>query len=143
MSFTIEILSDEQRKEFALWNLKEPILGFGRIIRVVDMYPPSEWTIDRERKIYLIGSSCDWDYPDERVFIFIWNGIDYLVQFHQSFKDDNTIVWSPPQKNLINRAFPYCTEEKFVDDLREALTAYGAFGTVVDPRLKCNVEFSF
>ncbi len=143
MSFTIEKLSDEQRKEFALWQLKEPVLGFGRVIREVDMYPPSEWTIDRDRKIYLIGSSCDLDYPDEKLFVFIWRGKDYLVQFHQSFKDDNTVVWSPPQKYFINNTFPYCTEEMFIHDLREALTAYGAFGTVLDKLPKCNVEFIF
>ena len=112
MGFTIERLSKEQKQEFALWGIKEPILGFGRVIREVDMYPPSEWIIDKDRKIYLIGSSCDWDYPDEKLFVFIWRGNDYLVQFNQCFKDDNTIVWDIPKKYLINKTFPYCTDEE-------------------------------
>jgi len=142
MSFTIEKLSDEQRKEFALWKLKQPVLGFGHVIREVDVYPPSKWTIDRDRQIYLIGSGYDLDYPNEKIFVYIWRGKAYWVQFHRSFRDDNIVVWSLPQKYLINNTFPYCTEEKFIDDLREALTAYGAFGTALDA-LKCNVEFSF
>ena len=143
MAFINEQLTPEQQKEFLSWKVKEPILGFGQIIKEVEMYPPFEWTIDKERNIYLIGSSIDRDYPDEKVFVFIWNNKNYIVQFNQSFEDDYTVVWSQPQKYVINNSFPYCTEKDFIDDLRNALSTYGAFGNLTDINQKCKTIIKF
>lgn len=129
MAFINEKLTSEQIKEFNSWNLKRPIFGFGRIIREIDMETPLKWTIDKERRMYLIPTSYDKDYFDEHVFIFIWKNKNYLVQFNISFEDGNTGVWNVPKKYLIDNTFPYCTEEHFLDDLRDALFAYGIYGT--------------
>ncbi len=129
MAFINEYLTSEQKEEFNSLKIKSPIFGLGHIIKEIDMECPWYWTIDKERKMYLIESSCDRDYPDEKVFVFVWNNKNYLVQFNISFEDINTGVWNVPKKYLIDNIFPYCTEEHFLDDLRDALLVYGIFGT--------------
>ena len=141
MSFINEKLTSEQEEEFLSLNIKRPIFGFGRIIREIDMEVPWQWTIDKERKMYLIETSYDRDYLNENVFVFIWNHKNYLVQFSFSFEDSDTGVWNVPEKYLIDTRFPYCTEEHFLDDLRDALLAHGVFGndfTNGNGNIKCN-----
>lgn len=79
MAFINEKLTSEQKEEFNSLKIKRPILGFGRVIREIDMEFPWYWTIDKEREMYLMPTSYDRDYPDERVFVFIWNNKNYLV----------------------------------------------------------------
>lgn len=129
MAFINEKVTPEQAEEFYSMKIKEPIFGLGRIIKEIDMECPWHWTIDKERKMYLLPTSYDRDYHDERVFVFIWNNKNYLVQFNFSFEDGNTGVYNIPEKYLIDNTFPYCTEEHFLDDLRDALLVYGIFGT--------------
>ena len=140
MAFINEKLTSEQAEEFNSLKIKEPIFGFGRIIKEIDMDFPYLWTVDKERKMYLIASSCDRDYPDEEVFVFVWHNKNYLVQFRMSFEDSNTGIWNIPEKYLIDNTFPYCTEEHFLDDLRDALLAHGVFGNdeVNKGNVKCN-----
>lgn len=140
MAFINEQLTSEQKEDFNSLKIKRPIFGLGRIIREVDMELPWYWTIDKERKMYLMPTSYDRDYPDEKVFVFVWNNKNYLVQFNISF-EDNTGVWNVPKKYLIDNIFPYCTEEHFLDDLRDALLVYGVFGTDKlneTSNIKCN-----
>ena len=101
---------------------------------------PWNWTIDKERKMYLLGTSRDREYFDERVFVFVWNNKNFLVQFKLSL-DGNTAVWDVPEKYLIDNVFPYCTEEHFIDDLRNALLVYGITGNDeinANAVIKCN-----
>ena len=143
MAFVNEKLTPEQRSEFSSWNIKAPLLGLGHVIKVTKMPPPFKWTVDKDRKMYLIASSCDRDFSDEKIFVFIWNNKDYLVQFNQNFIDDYTVRWSIPKHCLIGNAFPYCNEESFLNDLREALKIYGAFGDESDLNKKCNTIIDF
>lgn len=129
MAFINEKLTPEQHEEFNSWGIKKPIFGFGQISREKDMVNPLYWTVDHEREIYLLSTTHDRDYPDESVFIFIWNKKKYLVQFNSHFEDEETVVWSVPEKYLIDSTFPYCEEEGFIDDLRDALLCYGSMGT--------------
>ncbi len=143
VAFTNEKLTSEQAGEFNSLKIKRPIFGFGRIIREIDMELPWYWTIDKERKMYLMPTSRDRDYPDERVFIFVWNNKNYLVQFNVSFENGYTVVWNIPKKYLINNLFPYCTEENFLDDLREALIVYGVSGDPDNSDEKCSTKCNF
>lgn len=143
MAFIIEKLTEEQKKEFSSWKIKEPVLGFRRIIREEEMTAPWEWTVDHDRKIYLIGDYVDIHFPNEKIFIFIWNNEKYLVQFSQSWKDDYTVVWNIPTQYFINNKFPFCDDTSFIDNLREALKIYGAFGTLSDLNRRCNVIINF
>lgn len=143
MAFVNERLTSEQKEIFNSLKIKKPIFGFGRIIREVDMELPWYWTIDKERKMYLMSTSYDRDYPDERVFVFIWNNKNYLVQFNISFENGYTIVWNIPKRYLINDVYPYCEDDCFLDDLREALAAYGVSGDPDNSYEKCSTKFNF
>ncbi|EWM52206.1 hypothetical protein [Ruminococcus flavefaciens] len=143
MAFVNEILTPEQRNAFSRWDIKIPVLGLGHIIKLTEMLPPFKWTADKDRKMYLISSSCDRDFPDEKLFVFIWNCKSYIVQLNQKFIDDYTVRWSIPERCLIDNAFPYCNEEAFLDDLRDALKVYGAFGDESDLNKKSNTIIDF
>ncbi len=143
MAFVNEKLTPEQRDEFSSWDIKTPVLGLGHIIKITEMLTPFKWTADKDRKMYLIASSRDRDFSDERVFIFIWNSKSYIVQLTQKFIDDYTVRWSIPERCLIDNAVPYCNEESFLDDLRDALKVYGAFGDESDLNKKCNTIVDF
>lgn len=143
MAFINEKLTSVQKEEFNSLKIKRPVFGFGRIIREIDMELPWHWTIDKERKMYLMPTSYDRDYPDERVFVFIWNHKNYLVQFNISFENGYTVVWSIPKHYLINNVFPYCEEDRFLDDLRDALVAYGVSGDPDNSDKKCSTKFNF
>ena len=123
MAFVNEVLTPEQKEEFLSWNLKRPNFMAGRIIDEIPMFAPFRWTVDKERNMYLLGSSRDIDFPYEFVFLFIWNGKNYLVQFAWVVNGYSR-AWNIPEKYMIDDVFPYCTEEHFLDDLREALLVY-------------------
>ena len=124
MAFVNEVLTPEQREEFLSWNLKRPTLMAGRILKEIPMNAPFLWTVDKERNMYLLPSSADRDFPDDYLFLFIWNGKNYLVQFAWVV-NGNSRAWNIPEKYMIDDVvFPYCTEEHFLDDLREALLVY-------------------
>ncbi len=143
MAFVNEKLTPEQREEFNSWEVIQPHFGFGRIIREELMRNPWYWTIDKEREIYLLKTSYDRDFPNEMVFVFIWHKKNYLVQFFRSYEENNVIVWDIPKHYLIDKFFPYCEEEHFLDDLREALIAYGDTGTPNTWNEDCNTKFMF
>lgn len=143
MAFINEKMTSEQKGIFNSLNIKRPIFGFGRIIREVDMECPLKWTIDKERKMYLLSTSYDRDYPDERVFVFVWNNKNYLVQFNISFENGYTVVWNIPEHYLINGVFPYCEDDSFLDDLFDALAAYGVSGDPDNSNEKGGTKFSF
>lgn len=143
MAFINEKLTSEQKDFFNSLNIKRPVFGFGRIIREVDMEFPLKWTIDKERKMYLLSTSYDRDYPDERVFIFVWNNKNYLVQFNISFENGYTVVWNIPEHYLINDVFPYCEDDRFLVDLCDALVAYGVSGDPDYSNEKGGTKFSF
>ena len=77
------------------------------------------------------------------MFIFIWNKKDYRVQFYRRLEKDGVIVWELPKKYIINSIFPYCVQEQFLDDLRDALTAYGFYGMPDEYNKICNTKFMF
>lgn len=142
MFFINERLTLEQRAEFNSWGIMQPFFGFGRVISEKPL-KPRYWTVDTEREIYLLDTSYDGDYPDEHVFIFIWNKKDYRVQFYRRLEKDGVVVWELPKKYLIDSVFPYCEQEQFLDDLRDALTAYGFDGMPDEYNKICNTKFMF
>ena len=140
MAFINEKLTNEQKEEFNSWGIMQPYFGFGRIIDETPMRNPWYWTVDKERKMYLLDTTYDREYINECVFIFIWNGKDYRVQFYCRTEANNTVIWELPKKYLIDTVFPYCEEEHFLDDLREALRVYGYTGR---PNENCNIKIMF
>ncbi len=143
MAFINEKLTSEQKDIFNSLNIKRPVFGFGHVIREVDMEFPWYWTIDKERKMYLMSTSYDRDYLDEKVFVFVWNNKNYLVQFNISFENGYTVVWNIPKHYLINDVFPYCEDDRFLDDLCDALVAYGVSGNPDILNEKGSTIFSF
>ncbi len=143
MAFVNEKLTPEQQVEFNSWGIEKPLLCMGRVMREVEMGRAYNWTVDKERNIYLLEVAQDREYPNEIVFVFIWNNKNYIVQFYRSFEDDDTVVWNIPEKYLIDHVFPYCTEEHFLDDLRDALLVFQAFGEPNDLNEKGNTKCNF
>lgn len=142
MSFINEKLTSEQQKEFNSWGITYPLYGGGQLLREIKMKDPRNWTIDKERNIYLFGLYSLRDYYEERVFAFLWGNKTYIVQFRESFENGNNVIWNIPEhymsKDII---FPYCEEKGFIDDLRDALAAYGDDGYIEEnnkKRTKCN-----
>ena len=70
MAFINEELTKEQQEEFNSWGITYPLYGLGQFLREVEMRPPQEWTVDKERKIYLLRLYPLRDYYEENVFIF-------------------------------------------------------------------------
>ena len=140
MAFVNEKLTPEQQQEVNSWEISYPRCAMGQILKTDILVNPWYWTVDKERKIYLFGIYYLRDYFDESLFVFIWKNKKYFVQFRYRFEDGNTLVWDTPEHYACNSiAFPYSTEEGFIDDLRSALIAYGEYGTP-DERVntKCN-----
>ncbi len=142
MAFINEELTKEQQEEFNSWGITYPLYGLGQFLREVEMRPPQEWTVDKERKIYLLRLYPLRDYYEENVFIFLWHGKKYIVQFRESFENGNDVIWNIPENYMSKDiVFPYSEEEGFIDDLRDALTAYGDYGEVEENeknRTRCN-----
>ena len=142
MSFINEKLTSEQQKEFNSWGITYPLYGGGQLLSEIKMKDPRNWTIDKERNIYLLGLYSLRDYYEERVFAFLWGNKTYIVQFRESFENGNNVIWNIPEhymsKDII---FPYCEEKGFIDDLRDALAAYGDDGYIEannKKRTRCN-----
>ncbi len=143
MAFINENLTPEQQEEFNSWGVMKPLFDFGQIISEKPMRDPWYWTADKEREIYLLGTSYDRNYAKENVFIFIWKGNRYYVQFHRREEANGVVVWELPKKYLIDTKFPYCEEEHFLDDLRDALSVYGFSGMPKEYNKMCNTIFMF
>ena len=125
MAFINEKLTPEQQEKFNSWEISYPLYSMGQIVKTIKMKNPCEWTVDKERNIYLLGVYYNRDYYEENIFVFIWNKKSYLVQFRKSWEDENTLVWNIPEHYVSKSiVFPYSQEENFIDDLRSALIAY-------------------
>ena len=59
MAFVNEVLTPEQREEVNSWKIKRPVFYCGRIVSEADIISPFEWTIDKERNMYLLHASVD------------------------------------------------------------------------------------
>lgn len=130
MAFVNEKLTLEQQEEFNSWGIVYPLYAMGQVVKEIKMKNPCEWTADKERNIYLFGVYYHRDYYEENVFVFLWNKKSYLVQFRKKWEDGNTLVWNIPDHYVSDSfVFPYCQEEGFIDNLREALIVYGKNGT--------------
>ncbi|GHU53461.1 hypothetical protein AGMMS49975_11590 [Clostridia bacterium] len=134
MAFINERLTDEQKKEFEDWGIKKPVVDFGIIFDEYEhpMDSPVHWTVDKDRNTYLIGippAMYELSFPDERIFVFIWDGKSYVVQFKGIAEDRNTISWNIPSKYLIKDRFPYSMEVGFLETLRAAFFAFKVFGS--------------
>ena len=78
MAFINEKLTSEQKDIFNSLNIKRPVFGFGHVIREVDMEFPWYWTIDKERKMYLMSTSYDRDYL-MRKYLFLFGIIKTIL----------------------------------------------------------------
>ena len=140
MFFINERLTLKQREEFNSWGIMQPFFGFGRVISEEPL-KPRYWTVDKEREIYLLNTSYDRDYPDEHVFIFIWNKKDYRVQFYRRLEKDGVIVWELPKKyewflsqcncvKSLGRTPVRCRDSSSVPAIREPTTVEIRKGTI-------------
>lgn len=144
MAFINESLTLEQQKEVTSWNIKYYRCAMGRILSTRKLENPWNWTVDKERNIYLFGVYYLRDYFEETVFVFLWNNKQYFVQFRYSWEDSNTLVWNIPEHYACKTiVFPYSTEEGFIDDLRSALVAYGRDGTTGEMNKKITTKCNF
>ena len=127
MAFEFITLTEEEKEEIYSWNITIPHCSLGQTIGEWRIRKPDVCAADKDRKMYLFGAYYE---PLRRetnlVFAFLWKGKPYYVQFTLVFEDPHHCSWNIPNRYLNKElVFPYCTEEGFIDDLRDALIAYG------------------
>lgn len=128
MPFVNEIISDEDKKtvdfsRFALGNFSCDVSS-----------PTKTWTIDRERAVFLIGQSYgvrrDPDDDDTFIFILHWQHDFARAAVNKVWTKDH-IHW----KGWIYLATAQMENAQIWSDLaKEALTTYGAWGSVINPQ---------
>lgn len=141
MAFEFVVLTKEEKEEINSWGLKIPYCYCGKTYKDRDIKDPDTCSVDKKRNIYLIGVYHAIPDMEENAFAFLWKGKTYFVQFRLEYIDNNNCSWNIPNRYMSNdNVFPYCTEPGFIDDLRDALIAYGSgmqhiFGKI---DTKCN-----
>lgn len=91
-----------------------------------------EWTIDRERDIYLRWMRCDREEPSETDFSFYWKGILLKIRLKRRGEGVRGGKGSTTWK-LLNSPLSLPDElesnrEEIIADLKEALRAFKDFG---------------
>ena len=127
MAFEFITLTKEEKEEINSWDIKIPYCSLGQTIGEWNIQNPEICAVDKDRKMYLFGAYYEPLRKEENlVFAFFWKGKPYYVQFTLVFEDHHHCSWNIPNRYLNKElVFPYCTEEGFIDDLRDALIAYG------------------
>lgn len=127
MAFEFIILTDEEKEEINSWDIKIPYCSLGQTIGEWNIKNPNKCVADKERNIYLFGAYYEpLTKDDNRVMAFYWRGKTYYVQFMLVYEDSHHCSWNIPNRYLNkDLIFPYCSEEGFLDDLRDALIEYG------------------
>jgi hypothetical protein len=123
MSFTRESISVSDIVAFGLRQINADlfVVGFG-----------NGWVIDRARNIYLRWIRVDKEDPSRMQFTFFWKGSLLDVELISSspkdatFEDNTTWTLAHPPLDLPAELEAY--RQSILQDLRDALTAYGSFG---------------
>ncbi|MCR5208901.1 MAG: hypothetical protein K6C99_01675 [Lachnospiraceae bacterium] len=127
MAFEFITLTKEEKEEINSWNIKIPYCSLGQTIGEWDIINPDICAADKDRKIYLFGAYYEPLRKENNLaFAFFWKEKSYFVQFTRAFEDSHHFSWNIPNRYMNkDLVFPYCSEEGFIDDLRDALIAYG------------------
>ena len=104
------------------------------------------WTIDRERNIYLrIVARVREDYRHESTWTFFWNGELLLVELDNIKTDGKAGGERTGHKRIRRLEIPQHLKshrDEIIDDLKEALTAYkdgGVYATATEYTLILDV----
>ena len=112
MAYINEYVSKEERRTFDL--------GYGW------KKTPKKWTIDKEKGYILFKNYTEIDEPVNEHFAFVYkNKVITMVLDGSEFADPDTIIWKITGMNIPNEL----SKEEVLSELREALKAYGCFGT--------------
>lgn len=124
MTFVLEKVSEADIEKYGLReiNKKTPIAN-----------PDFEWVFDRERDMYLrcMGTESRID-PYRYYFNWYWKGVLLAISFQKHGEGKRggkgSTTWDfDGGDQLPAHLMPYWNE--FLVDIKEALTAYGSFGT--------------
>ena len=127
MTFINEYISAEDKKRYNIDNINEKYIAAG---------VSSQWTIDRDRNIYLREVSAGIGHSGKnRIWNFFWNGtlIEIKIEILSSGGERGALCWA--HKKIHDFQLPHTLEsnrEEILSDLKEALTAYkdgGVFAT--------------
>lgn len=127
MTFVTEKVTSQDIEKYGLPALNE-------IYRRSSNY---EWTIDRDRDIYLRRMGQSWQEPEFKIFSFYWKGHELEIglrsvsyertasgALHQTWAisplPGSTKFWLPPELEL--------QRPQITSDLKEALVAFGTAG---------------
>ena len=86
MAFLIEKLTQKQREQFEMKQIRNPlspVLGFLK---------PSEWIIDIGKDVFLFAIGVHRDYPNEELFFFHWRDMEFILPLKKENKLPNTSV---------------------------------------------------
>lgn len=73
MAFLIEKLTQKQREQFEIKQIRNPLSP------VLGILKPSEWIIDIEKDVFLFVIGVHRDYPNEELFFFHWKGMEFIL----------------------------------------------------------------
>ncbi len=128
MTFVNEKVSEQDIEKYGLRSINKTFLK-----------PDIEydWTIDREREIYLRVMGNNWQEPQEQKISFYWKGHLLRMDLKRVGNEDNVrggkggCTWSLlpiGRKHLELPTELQIHRDQITHDLKEALTAYKDFG---------------
>lgn len=126
MGYVNERVPEEEKKAYMIPGYKE--------------ITPSYWTIDKEKNIKLFKYWTNMDAPKEIYFAFVWEEkvIDIIL-----IKDvkGNVVQWNMKGMSVSEEILP--KRETVLDELRQALKAFGLFGHNIENAPKIEIKVNF
>ena len=123
MGFVRENIPEADIVAYGLREINDDlfVVGFG-----------NGWVIDRTRNIYLRWIRLDKESPSTMQFTFFWKGFLLELDLISSSPDDATFeentTWTLAHQPLDLPPELEAHRDEILQDLRDALTAYGSFG---------------
>ena len=127
MAYVNEMVPEEEKKEYQMPNLEKKI--------------PRTWTIDREKNIVLLPYGRNIDEPKEKRFILVKDENIVFSAILLREVAENTVIWNMEGYKIWKECS--LSEDLLLEELREALRAYGYNGYQVLGPLKCKIMINF
>lgn len=138
MAFLIEKLTQKQREQFEVKQIRNPLSP------VLGILKPSEWIIDIEKDVFLFVIGVHRDYPNEELFFFHWKGMEFILPLKKENKLPNTRIWilNTSWDNPI-KSIQSDIKSQVIIDLKYALDVYRIDGTSDPSNLSVQILYDF
>lgn len=139
MAFENEKVTQEERKNFQLKGIKNPLSP------TLPTLKPTYWTIDKEKNVYLFRIGTHRDYPNEELFFYKWKDQEFILPIKKENRLPDTRIWSlntswdSPLKHIENSEL----WNELIKDLRLALKEHKLYGNLDDTNEVINIVCDF